>query len=193
MGTGTSNTKNNQVLLLGLEGTGKSTFLKRVIETLKPIKEDVTLEQTLGFNFATLTISTVSFDIWDLGGDATSRDFWSTFYRTLQINLVFFFIDISEQSTFASSLKELLRIINEEELKFAKFYIIFNCFLPKTTLFDESVTNYFKDEADFLLKQLKEYPIHEYDARVAWDIIDIKKANFAEALLDKYFKYIKSN
>lgn len=191
MGSVTLNTKNSQVLLLGLEDTGKTTFLKRVVETIKPNKEDSTIEPTFGFNFASLTISTVNFDIWDLGGDQITRDFWSTFYRTLKINLVIFFIDITNPAYLESSLKELLRIINEEELKLAKFYIIFNCFLPNNTVFDDNVAEYYKDEAEFVLKQLKEYPIHEYEARVDWDIIDIKKANFTEALLGKYFNYIK--
>ena len=61
--------KANEVLLLGQEHKGKSTFLQRIVETSNESKEEIQIDQTTGINFVTFHINNNNFDIWDLGGD----------------------------------------------------------------------------------------------------------------------------
>ena len=48
MGSMNGTVKANEVLLLGLEQTGKTTFLKRLLDSSLDTKEDVQVEKTDG-------------------------------------------------------------------------------------------------------------------------------------------------
>lgn len=191
MGGASSTSKIAQVLLLGLEQTGKTSFLKRIADLVKQTKEEPQLESTNGFNFISVPINNTTYDIWDLGGDSISRNFWSTFYRGINVSLVIYFIDITKKESFDQSMKELIKIINEEELKKAKIFLLFNCFLPKNTMLDEEKYNQCKEKVDELLRGLKEFPLHKIDSRIEWEILDVQKSNLNESFIEKCFKFLK--
>ena len=48
MGSMNGRVKANEVLLLGQEHTGKSTFLQRIVETSNESKEEIQIDQTTG-------------------------------------------------------------------------------------------------------------------------------------------------
>lgn len=48
--------KANEVILLGQEKTGKSTFLQRIVESSNETKEEIQIDQTTGVNFITFHI-----------------------------------------------------------------------------------------------------------------------------------------
>ena len=75
MGTSTSLSKRIQVIILGLDQTGKSTLLKRMVDSVRSIREDFQMESTNGFNYINLTITGNAYSIWDLGGDKVNKDF----------------------------------------------------------------------------------------------------------------------
>jgi GTPase SAR1 family protein len=170
-----------QILLVGLEKSGKSLFLKRLLE-LKKEPEKANLESTNGYNYVNFQYNNIALDIWDLGGDFISRSYWPTFYRNIQFTIVIFIININDESTHMTALKELLILINQEEVKQAKFFIIFNTIMDDNLKMavNEAEKKEYREKAEELMLILRECPIHDYDARVYWDIIDIMRMKDGE-------------
>ena len=137
MGSMNGSVKANEVLLLGQEHTGKSTFLQRIVETSNESKEEIQIDQTTGINFVTFHINNNNFDIWDLDGDVVSQRFWRTFYQLIKIDIIVYFIGITKEETYEKALHDLLKILNEEALKQNRIFLVFNCFLTKNVMLDE--------------------------------------------------------
>jgi GTPase SAR1 family protein len=180
-----------QVLIVGLEKSGKSLFLKKLNQIKKNDTEEANLKPTIGYNFITISYNDTHFDVWDLGGDPTSRSFWSTFYRNLKFTIVVYIINLFDSNSHLASLRELLILINQEELKQARFFIIFNLSsdeAKKITFNDPNVIKENREIAEDLLTGLRECPIHDYDTRVFWDIIDISKMKAGENKTDELLR-----
>eukprot|EP00051_Salpingoeca_urceolata_P008939 m.110149 g.110149 ORF g.110149 m.110149 type:complete len:86 (+) comp16019_c2_seq3:195-452(+) len=56
--------KELRILILGLDGAGKTTILYRL-----QVGEVVTTIPTIGFNVETVTYKNLKFQVWDLGGE----------------------------------------------------------------------------------------------------------------------------
>lgn len=181
---GNSNSDNSMVLLVfGLEKSGKSLFIKKLLELKKKEKELVPLEPTLGFNYVTLDYLGSNYHIWEVGGDVISRSYWQTFYRNLNVNVVIYIININDTDNHHLALKEFLILVNEEELKMSKFIIIFNLKIDskiKRLNFTDQDKQEVKTRVEELIIQLKESPIHDYDNRVNYFIFDISKIKEGE-------------
>ena len=187
MGNSSNSDKKIQVLILGLEQTGKSTLLKRIVDAARATREEFQIETTNGFNYVNRTLSNGNvFNIWDLGGDKVNKDFWPIFYRTLNVKLVIYVIELTEQETILTSLQDLVILMNEESLKEANFYIIFNCIMPKTQDFKESD---FKKKVELIISRVKEYPIFRFNERLRYLIIDIKKSTFSDSQIDSILNF----
>lgn len=118
MGCGSINTQ-PQILLLGLDGAGKTTFLYSN-------KWDY-FEPTMGFNYEEIKLrSIVKASVWDVSGKSTLRCLWPTIYKNIQIKAVIFVIDANKSDRFLEARKELLFLVNEEELRECCFLIVFN-------------------------------------------------------------------
>ncbi|KAG7248283.1 hypothetical protein CRUP_013516, partial [Coryphaenoides rupestris] len=57
-----------RILILGLDGAGKTTILYRL-----QVGEVVTTIPTIGFNVETVTYKNLKFQVWDLGGQTSIR------------------------------------------------------------------------------------------------------------------------
>lgn len=57
-------------------------------------------------------------------------------------------------------------------------------------MMDDIKYNQYKDKADYLINELRKYPIHDLDTRLNWDIVDVKKSSFTEGILDNCFKLL---
>ena len=187
MGNSSNSDKKIQVLILGLEQTGKSTLLKRIVDAARATREEFQIETTNGFNYVNRTLSNGNvFNIWDLGGDKVNKDFWPIFYRTLNVKLVIYVIELTEQETILTSLQDLVILMNEESLKESKFYIIFNCIMPNNQDFKESD---FKKKVELIISRIKEYPIFRFNERLRYLIIDIKKSTFSDSQIDSILNF----
>jgi len=142
----------------------------------KDIKE-VQLESTLGFNQIKIDYLSKELTLWDLGGDQITRSYWATFYRNLKVDIVIFIINLGdEENNKLKSLKELLNCISEEELKAAKFFVLFNYILEdKDQKKNNAKETKFKEDKELLLEDLKENVIHDMDNRLDFDLFDISK------------------
>ena len=187
MGNSSNSDKKIQVLILGLEQSGKSTLLKRIVDAARATREEFQIETTNGFNYVNRTINNGNvFNIWDLGGDKVNKDFWPIFYRTLNVKLIIYVIELTEQDTMLSSLQNLVILMNEESLKESKFYIIFNCIMPNNQDFKESD---FKKKVELIISRVKEYPIFRFNERLRYLIIDIKKSTFSDSQIDSILNF----
>ena len=187
MGNSSNSDKKIQVLILGLEQSGKSTLLKRIVDAARATREEFQIETTNGFNYVNRTINNGNvFNIWDLGGDKVNKDFWPIFYRTLNVKLVIYVIELTEQETILTSLQDLVILMNEESLKESNFYIIFNCIMPNNQDFKE---NDFKKKVELIITRMKEYPIFRFNERLRYLIIDIKKSTFSDSQIDSILNF----
>jgi len=60
--------KELRILILGLDGAGKTTILYRL-----QVGEVVTTIPTIGFNVEQVTYKNIKFQVWDLGGQTSIR------------------------------------------------------------------------------------------------------------------------
>lgn len=184
MGSMNGTVKANEVLLLGLEQTGKTTFLKRLLDSSLDTKEDVQVEKTDGCNFVTVTLNSTAYDFWDIGGNFIARSYWRSFYRLIKAKAIFYFINLTHKNSHQDALRELLYLVNEEELKQTRICIIFNCFLEKDEMIDKKY-NIYQEQVLSLLDKLKKYPIYNYENRIIWEILDVQKQTLTEAMIER--------
>jgi len=109
-----------RVLILGLDNAGKTTILyklhspNRVIRTIP----------TIGFNVETVVYKNLNFSVWDLGGQTNIRPYWRCYYANT--HAVIFVVDSSDVDRIGTARKELMALLEEEELKAAVLLVFAN-------------------------------------------------------------------
>ncbi|CAG8526700.1 6261_t:CDS:2 [Gigaspora rosea] len=93
--------KEVRILILGLDGAGKTTILYRL-----QIGEVVTTIPTIGFNVETVTYKNIKFQVWDLG--------------------VIYVVDSIDRDRLSTSKEELHAMLDEEELREAALLVFAN-------------------------------------------------------------------
>ncbi|KAL3899116.1 MAG: hypothetical protein SGCHY_002276 [Lobulomycetales sp.] len=111
--------KEVRILILGLDGAGKTTILYRL-----QIGEVVTTIPTIGFNVETLTYKNIKFQVWDLGGQTSIRPYWRCYYANT--DAIIYVVDSSDHERVATSGQELAQMLQEEELKDATLLVFAN-------------------------------------------------------------------
>lgn len=108
--------KQAQVLLLGLDGSGKATMLYRL-----KYNESVMTVPTVGFNVETLDTdrSSLGLTVWDVGGQKKMRPHWRHYYADTAGLL--FVVDSCDQKRMDEARKELHRV---KESKFSTLMLV---------------------------------------------------------------------
>ncbi len=88
--SGLFGSKERRILILGLDGAGKTTILYRL-----QVSEVVTTIPTIGFNVETVQYKNLKFQVWDLG-------------NYIQLKILYFLIFFSRWSNIHSSVLALL-------------------------------------------------------------------------------------
>lgn len=101
--------KEIRILILGLDGAGKTTILYRL-----QMGEVVTTKPTIGFNVETLKYKNLTLNIWDLGGQTSIRPYWRCYYSNTAA--VIFVVDSTDKDRIDIACKELHTMLKEEEL-----------------------------------------------------------------------------
>ncbi len=133
--------KEVRILILGLDNAGKTTILYRLQTPDEPIGQTV---PTIGFNVETLQYKNVKFQVWDLGGQTSSK-FWfwpfllctsyCCFYSSVRpywrcyfpnTDAIVFVVDSADAERLSIAREELLAMLEEEELKDAILLIFAN-------------------------------------------------------------------
>ncbi|KAG4094484.1 ADP-ribosylation factor family-domain-containing protein [Neocallimastix lanati (nom. inval.)] len=111
--------KEVRILILGLDGAGKTTILYRL-----QIGEVVTTIPTIGFNVETVNYKNIKFQVWDLGGQTSIRPYWRCYYTNT--DAIIYVVDSVDKDRIATSKEELLAMLDEEELKDAALLVFAN-------------------------------------------------------------------
>lgn len=123
--------------MLGLDSAGKTTILYRL-----SLGENVHSIPTIGFNVETFQYSSVSFTMWDVGGQYKIRPLWRHYFQNT--NAIIFVVDSSDSERIAEAAEELQNLLAERELQDAVLLVFANkCDLPNALSTNE-ITNRFE-------------------------------------------------
>ncbi|AAS54711.2 AGR221Wp [Eremothecium gossypii ATCC 10895] len=111
--------KELRILILGLDGAGKTTILYRL-----QVGEVVTTKPTIGFNVETLTYRNLKLNVWDLGGQTSIRPYWRCYYANTAA--VIFVVDSTDKDRMGVAARELHTMLQEEELQDAALLVFAN-------------------------------------------------------------------
>ncbi|XP_072030033.1 ADP-ribosylation factor 1-like isoform X1 [Amphiura filiformis] len=111
--------KEMRILMVGLDAAGKTTILYKL-----KLGEIVTTIPTIGFNVETVEYKNISFTVWDVGGQDKIRPLWRHYFQNTQ-GLIFV-IDSNDRERIGDARDELMRMLNEDELKDACLLIFAN-------------------------------------------------------------------
>lgn len=117
--SGLFGTKERRILILGLDGAGKTTILYRL-----QVGEVVTTIPTIGFNVETVSYKNLKFQVWDLGGQTSIRPYWRCYYANT--DAIIYVVDSMDKDRIGISKTELLTMLEEEELKKAILVVFAN-------------------------------------------------------------------
>ncbi|KAI9296622.1 ARF/SAR superfamily [Neoconidiobolus thromboides FSU 785] len=111
--------KEARILILGLDGAGKTTMLYRL-----QLGEVVSTIPTIGFNVESVTYKNVNFQVWDLGGQTSIRPYWRCYYANT--DAVIYVVDSCDKDRISTSKEELLSMLEEEDLQDAVLLVFAN-------------------------------------------------------------------
>ncbi|XP_073429009.1 uncharacterized protein [Dendrobates tinctorius] len=109
-----------RIVLLGLDGAGKTTILYRL-----KLNETVSTIPTIGFNVETVEpIRNITFIMWDMGSQGKVRPLWKH-YLTNTDGLVFV-VDSADPERFEEAREELITILESDEMRGVPFMVMAN-------------------------------------------------------------------
>ncbi|UJR33326.1 hypothetical protein I4U23_020776 [Adineta vaga] len=117
---GFSTGKPSAILMLGLDGAGKTTILYKV-----KLNETVQTIPTIGFNVETVTPAPgVTFTVWDIAGQYRIRALYRNYFENSEGLL--FVVDASDRERIEEARDELFNIITYESMSSVPFVVIAN-------------------------------------------------------------------
>ncbi|CAJ0919858.1 unnamed protein product, partial [Mesorhabditis belari] len=108
-----------RILILGLDGAGKTTILYRL-----QVGEVVTTIPTIGFNVEQVEYKNLKFQVWDLGGQTSIRPYWRCYYANT--DAIIYVVDSADRDRVGISRQELVSMLQEDELQGAILAVLAN-------------------------------------------------------------------
>ncbi|EMR11720.1 hypothetical protein PNEG_00154 [Pneumocystis murina B123] len=102
--------KERKIVIVGLDNAGKSTILYQLL-----LGQAIQIQPTIGSNVEEIKYKNIKFIIWDLGGQTSLRQSWSTYYKST--SAVILVIDSTDKERIEISKDELSKIMNDDSLK----------------------------------------------------------------------------
>ncbi len=110
---------NFKIVILGLQNAGKTTILYRL-----SLGQLVSTQPTIGSNVEEISHNNVKFQAWDLGGQESMRSVWDVYY--ISTDAIIFVIDSADTSNYEESKTQLLKLLQNEDLKSVVLLIFAN-------------------------------------------------------------------
>ncbi|KAL7676154.1 hypothetical protein ACOME3_002411 [Neoechinorhynchus agilis] len=88
------------------------------------VGEIVSTLPTIGFNVETVHYKNLKFQVWDLGGQTSIRPYWRCYYSNT--NAIIYVVDSMDRDRLEVTKKEMLAMLQEEELKDAVLCVFAN-------------------------------------------------------------------
>eukprot|EP00127_Corallochytrium_limacisporum_P001244 Clim_evm14s47 gene=Clim_evmTU14s47 len=112
--------KDCRILMLGLDGAGKTTILMKL-----RLKDKATnTVPTVGFNVETVKYKGMEFNVWDVGGQDKIRPLWRHYFTGTQ-GLIYV-VDSTDHERMNESKQELHRIVADREMRNVTILIFLN-------------------------------------------------------------------
>jgi len=111
--------KDVRILMLGLDGAGKTTILYQLKK-----EEHYNKHPTIGFNVERIEHKNFNFNIWDVGGQDKIRHLWIHYYKNT--DGLIFVVDSNDQDRIDEAAEELKKLLAEEELKNCPVLVLAN-------------------------------------------------------------------
>jgi len=110
-----------RVLILGLDGVGKTTILYKIKQG-----ETVYTIPTIGFNVEEVEYKGVKITMWDIGGQDKIRALWRHYYENVQC--IIYVVDSTDDNPdrINQNIHEIQLLCQEPELKDAKLLVLAN-------------------------------------------------------------------
>jgi ADP-ribosylation factor-like protein 8 len=112
-------TRKLEVVLVGLENSGKTTLLS-VLSNGVPVQT----APTIGLNVKLIKRNGVQFKCWDLGGQLQYRQEWGRYTRGC--NVILFVVDTNATDKLVEARAELNRLLEDKELATTPVLIVAN-------------------------------------------------------------------
>merc|ERR1711939_982473 len=105
------------VLIMGLDGSGKTTFLERVKSTFNdtPAVDPASIAPTIGQNIGRITLSSSVIQFWDLGGQRDIRSIWPKYYA--ECHAVCFVIDSTDKARLEESWSVFETVVTDHRVE----------------------------------------------------------------------------
>ncbi|OQS05988.1 ADP ribosylation factor 1 [Thraustotheca clavata] len=113
--------KELNVMMVGLDAAGKTTILYRL-----KLNETVTTVPTIGANVQTVEYRNISLQVWDFGGQDKIRALWRCYLVNNTFKVLIYVVDSSDRERIPEARDELLRILQQEELRESRVLILAN-------------------------------------------------------------------
>jgi len=112
----------SRILVLGLDGAGKTTFLNRVENP----KKDVAAEPTESYTTHDVKLQGVKFNVWDVSGKPSVRSLWSSYYKQGSIDAIIWVLDSADKDRLEETKKTLHAQMRDPELTGKMLFVIAN-------------------------------------------------------------------
>jgi len=109
----------HKIVILGLDNAGKTTILYQFL-----MNEVVQTSPTIGSNVEEVKWRNISFLMWDLGGQQSLRQSWSTYFANTEF--VILVVDSTDSERLSLVKSELDKLVVHEDLQNASFLIYAN-------------------------------------------------------------------
>ncbi|KAK2956249.1 putative ADP-ribosylation factor [Blattamonas nauphoetae] len=111
--------KEIRILLIGLDGAGKTT-------TLKQLKGESTegIASTKGFNIETFQLGEVKLNVWDIGGQSYIRPYWRNYFE--ETEGIVWVVDSTDHFRIQEGISELEKVLKTEKLAGASLLVFAN-------------------------------------------------------------------
>ena len=117
--TFTNGGRDLRLVILGLDGSGKTTMLMRL-----KLGEVVSTTPTIGFNVETIRHNNLTMTMWDIGGQDKIRCLWRHYYQNTRG--VIFVVDSNDRERVQEAKQEIQMLVREDELRDALLLVLAN-------------------------------------------------------------------
>jgi small GTP-binding protein len=110
---GNKSVKHANVLMLGLDNSGKTTLLYR----MKLNDVGAQFSETVGFNYELVQVQKLRLHIWDLAGKEELIPFWKLYYDNMSVSVFVFVVRVDETERLKEAAARYRFLSNEESMR----------------------------------------------------------------------------